>query len=337
MGETDCDSEVNTTDGIGVVLVVIDIVGELVTLGHAEELEPKVLEPDKMIDTLLVGVAIPVIERGVTSVVCVGVAASGVGDGVNVGEPLSVDEGTVLDVILALPPKEIVDGGVSDGEDIGLCVGSGVGVIVNVSELVIVAEILAVGESKLVSALEGVAERVDSALGVSLALAPIEIVDGGVEKDEGDCEGVGEVVVSGVIDGDCEEVKDDVCEDVEVGESLDDCVCEGVNVSTPVPDPVKVGVIELLDVIDALAPRVTLVVGVAVFEEVTDALAEAVSLAAREKLACAVESVVILESILIGGAAETLVLIVDVIESDDLAELLVLLLIVAPIIDPLIL
>ena len=90
-----------------------------------------------------------------------------------------------------------------------------------------------------------------------------------------------------------------------------------------VPDPVKVGVIELLDVIDALAPSVTLVVGVAVFEEVTDALAEAVSLAAREKLSCAVESAVILESILIGGAAETLVLIVDVIESDNLAELLI--------------
>ena len=164
MGETVCDREFNSTDGIGVVLVVIDIVGELVTLGHAEELEPKVLEPDKMIDTL--------------------------------------DEGTVLDVILALPPKEMVDGGVSDGEDVRLCVGSGVGVIVNVSELVIAAEILAVGESKLVSALEGVAERVDSALGVSLALAPIAIVDVGVADDDGDSEGVGEVVASDVIDVD---------------------------------------------------------------------------------------------------------------------------------------
>jgi hypothetical protein len=125
-GVGDCDIEVNTTDEIGVVLVVIDIVGELVMLGHAEELEPKVLEPDKMFDTLPVSVAI----RGVTPVVCVS-DASGVGDGVNVGETLS---GTVLGVILALPPKEIVDGGVSEDEDTRLCVKSRVGVIVNVSE-----------------------------------------------------------------------------------------------------------------------------------------------------------------------------------------------------------
>ncbi len=206
MGETVCDKEFKATDGIGVVLVVIDIVGELVTLGHAEELEPKVLEPDKMTEILPVGVAIlvNVNERGVMPVVNVGVAASGVGDGVKVGELLSVDEGTVLDVLLALPPEEIVDNGVTDD--------------VNVSELVIVAETLAVGETELdsvgesepVSALEGVAERVDSALGVSLALAPIEIVDGGVEEDDGDSEGVGEVVASGVIDDDCEGVKEDV-------------------------------------------------------------------------------------------------------------------------------
>ena len=100
-----------------------------------------------------------------------------------------------------------------------------------------------------------------------------------------------------------------VNDDDEVGESLSDCVCVGVNV----------GVIELLEVIDALAPRVTLVVGVAVFDDVTDALALAVSLETGEKLACAVNSDDILASILIGAAAETLVLIVDEIESDELA------------------
>ena len=233
------------------VLAVIVMVGELVML------EPKVLEPDKMMDSLVVSDALPMIEKGVTSVLSVTVA-SGVDDGVKVKESLSVDEGTELGVILALPPKEIVDGGVSDGD----CVESEIGVI----ELVIVAEALAVGETVLepvgesepVSALEGVTERVDSALGVSLALAPIEIVDGGVEEGEGDCEGVGD--------------------EVEEDESLDDCVCVGVNVFEPVPDPDTVGVIELLDVIDALAPRVTLVDGVAVFEDVTEALAEAVAL-----------------------------------------------------------
>ena len=213
LGETVCDSGFIITDNVGVALDVIAIVGELVMLGIIDELEPKVFEPDKMIDTLVVSDALPVIERGVTSVVDVNVA-SGVIDGVKVGE--SVDEGTALEVKLALPPKEIVDGGVSDG--------------------------------------------VDSALGVSLALAPIEIVGGGVEEGDDDSEEVGD--------------------DVEEGESLEDCVCVGVNVFELVPDPDKVGDAELLDVIDALAPRVTLVDGVAVFEEVTDALAEADALTA---------------------------------------------------------
>jgi hypothetical protein len=120
-------------------------------------------------------------------------------------------------------------------------------------------------------------------------------VDGGVEEDEGDCEGVGDVVTSGVIDVDCEGVIDDDCDDVEVGELLEDCVCEGVNVSELVPDPVKVGVTELLDVIDALAPRVTLVVGVAVLEDVIEALAEAVSL----KAALILKITLVLDSTLI--------------------------------------
>ncbi len=219
-------------------------------------------------------------------------------------------------------PTEVVT--VPEGDVVSTSDVFKVVVVTETLELAVGETVLeAVGESEPVSALEGVAERVDTALGETLELAPSDSVDVGVADDDGDSEGVGEVVASDVIDVDCDGVKDGVCDEVEVGESLEDCVCVGVKVSELVPDLVKVGVIELLDVIDALAPRVTLVVGVAVFEEVTDALAEAVSLAAREKLACAVESVVTLESILKGGAAETLVLIVDVIESDNLAELLI--------------
>ena len=280
LGETVCDSGFIITDNVGVALDVIAIVGELVMLGIIDELEPKVFEPDKMIVPLVVSDALPVIERGVTSVVDVNVA-SGVSDGVKVGE--SVDEGTALEVMLALPPKEIVDGGVSDGD----CVESGVGVI----ELLVVAEetlklelgvtvLEPVDESEPVSALEGVAEKVDSALGVSLALAPIEIVDGGVEDGDDDSEEVGELVASGVIGGDCDDDSEEVGDDVEEGESLEDCVSVGVNVFELVPDPDKVGDTELLDVIDALAPRVTVVDGVAVFEEVTEALAEADALTA---------------------------------------------------------
>ncbi len=90
-------------------------------------------------------------------------------------------------------------------------------------------------------------------------------------------------------------------------ESLDDCVCVGVNVLELVPDPVNVCVPELLDVFDALAPRETDGDGVAVFEDVIDALAEAVSLDAREKLPCAVDCVVIL------AAADT-VATIEVVE-----------------------
>ena len=253
-------------------------------LGITDELEPSVLEPDKVIETLVVSDALPVIERGVTSKVGETLKLSA-------DEGEAVGEGTAIGVILALPPNEIVEGGVSDGDGVRLCVEREVGII----ELVIVVEKLEVGETVLEPVEES--DPVSALEGVSLALAPVEIVDGGVEEGEGDSEGVGD--------------------DVEVGESLDDCVCVGVSVlesvPDPVPDPVKVGVTELLDVFDELAPSVTLVVGVAVFEEVLDALADAVSLDAYEELACAVESVDILASILRGAAAET-VATIDVVE-----------------------
>ena len=123
---------------------MIVIVGEAVMLGHAEELEPNVLEPDEVIDPLIGSDAIPVIEKGVTSNV-----ASRVGDGVKVDEllTLSVGEGvgvivgcvivgTALDVLLGLPPKEMVDGGVDDddGDCEGLVLVVGVSVSLEVAE-----------------------------------------------------------------------------------------------------------------------------------------------------------------------------------------------------------
>ena len=148
VGETVCDREFNATDKFGEALGVIVIVGESEMLGHAEELEPNVLEPDEVIDPLIGSDALPVIERGVTSVVGINVA-SGVGDGVKVDEllTLSVGEGvgvivgcvivgTALDVSLGLPPKEIVDGGVDD--DDGDCEGLGLGVTVLVPVVLVV-------------------------------------------------------------------------------------------------------------------------------------------------------------------------------------------------------
>ena len=123
---------------------MIVIVGEAVMLGHAEELEPNVLEPDEVIDPLKGSDALPVNEKGVTSNV-----ASRVGDGVKVDEllTLSVGEsvgvivgcvivGTALDVSLGLPPKEMVDGGVDD--DDGDCEGLGLGVTVLVPVVLVV-------------------------------------------------------------------------------------------------------------------------------------------------------------------------------------------------------
>ncbi len=295
VGETVCEREFGAA-----ALAMIVIVGELEMLEHKDELEPNVLEPDKVIDTLIESCALPVIERGVTSMVGVSVT-SGVGDGVKVEEvllsmPEPVGVGPALDVILALPPKKIVDDGVSDGDDVRLSVtdgvdsevgnplslpdgeaegvGSALGVIlalppteivdsgvedglevingvkrgvgeglalsVDVAEGVgsALGVILALPTTEIVdggvadsdgvilgvangvdsgvgellavieplSLPEVVTERVDTALGVSLALPPNETVDCDVVEGDEDCEGVGDVVASGVIDGDCEGV-----------------------------------------------------------------------------------------------------------------------------------
>ena len=175
------------------------MVGELVTL------EPSVLDSDKMIDSLVVNDALPVIEREMTSVVGVSVD-SGVDEGVKVGESLSADEGTAFDVILALPPKEMGDGGVSDGE---------------VLELVIILETLglAVGETVL--------EPVDesefvSALDGDCKLEGVCVKDGIISDDEGvseddkleemDAVTLGETVLLGVDDVDAPKVTEVVGE-----------------------------------------------------------------------------------------------------------------------------
>ena len=266
--------------------------GDDVMLGVIKGVESGVGNPLSLPDKVAEGVALAVIlalppketvESGVPDDEEVRLSVI---DGVNGGvdEPLSlpegvdVTEGITLDVILKLPPMETVDGGESDDEDVRLCVASGVGVIVNESELIIVAETLeltvgekvleAVDESEPVPALDGEAEDKGegTALDVILALPPIETVDCDVVDGDGDCEEVGDVVASGVIDGDCEGVCEGVVDDVEVDESLDDCVCVGVKVLELVPDSVKVGVSELLAVIDELTTRVTVVVGVALVD-----------------------------------------------------------------------
>ena len=133
---------------------------------------------------------------------------SGVGKSVSLPEGVGVVEGTELGVILALPPNEIVDGGVSDDEGVILCVESGVGVIVNVFELLVVAETLKlvvgvtvlepVDESEPVPALDEEAEG--TVLDVILALSPKEIVESGVVDDE--VVGIGLGVIDNVFEMD---------------------------------------------------------------------------------------------------------------------------------------
>ena len=76
--------------------------------------------------------------------------------------------GTALEVILALPPREIVDGGVADGDDVIL------GVIKGVDS----------GVVKPLSLPDSVAVGDGTALEVILALTPKEIVDSGVADNE---------------------------------------------------------------------------------------------------------------------------------------------------------
>jgi hypothetical protein len=173
-----------------------------------------------------------------------------------VDEPLSVEEGlslpdgevevvgTALDVILALPPKETVDGGVSDDEDVRLCVGRGVGVIVNVSELVIAAETLelAIGVTVL--------EPVDESEPVS-ALDD-EVVSVAEKLFDGVCEDEGVCVNDGIISDD-------------VGVIVTELVSEDDKLEEI--DAVTLGETVLLGVEVVDAPRVTEVVGVFDTEE----------------------------------------------------------------------
>ncbi len=159
-------------------------------------------------------------------------------EGLILSDDVEVGDGTALDVILALPPNEIVDGGVSDDEDVRLCVGRGVGVIVNVAEtleLVVGETVLETDdESVLVSALDGEA--------VTIAVILLD----GVCEDEGVC------VNDGIIIDD---------EGVRVTELVsDDDKLEEI-------DAVTLGDTVLLGVDDVDAPRVTEVEGVFDSEE----------------------------------------------------------------------
>ncbi len=156
-GETVIDREINTPDKIGVVLAVIVMVGEFVTL------EPKVLDSDKLIDTLGVSDALSGIERGVTLVVGMNVA-SGVDDGVKVGELLLV---TITDIL-----HELLNVAVSlpEGEEEGVGSELGVTLALPPSELLAVKDNVVEGVSTPVPVKEGVTDGVrdDDEVGESL-------------------------------------------------------------------------------------------------------------------------------------------------------------------------
>ena len=70
------------------------------------------------------------------------------------------------------------------------------------------------GVDELMSLPDGEVEGVGTALGELLGLPPKEIVDGGVDEDDGDCEGLGlgvtvSVVVGVIVPVPLEEIEDD--------------------------------------------------------------------------------------------------------------------------------
>ena len=248
---------VTETEGIS----LIDMVAVLEMLQVSDELAPKVTEAVGV--ELSVGVVEPVSEgdaalRGnVDEPVADGDAVkedvklpvtdiNGVGRGVDCGvyEPLNVvvglslldgeeeGVGTADGVALALPPN--VGGGVSDVEEVA---GRRVGVVVNVSELVIVVTTLAlelgvtvrepVNESEPVSALDDEVVSVAEILLVTVAVILLDCVC----EDEGVC----------------------VCEDE--GVAVTELVSEDDKLEEI--DAVTLGEIVLLGVEDVDAPRVT--------------------------------------------------------------------------------
>ncbi len=172
-------------------------------------------------------------------------------------EGVAVGEGTALDVILALTPKEIVESGVSDDDDVRLSVIDGV----------------ERGVDERLSLPDVVAEGVGTALDVILALPPKEIVEGGVADDEDVRLAVGVIVLETVAESELVSALDGVCEDEGVCVNVDDD--EGVRVTELVSeddkleeiDAVTLGETVLLGVEETDAPRVTEVVGVFDTEE----------------------------------------------------------------------
>ena len=198
-----------------------------------------------------VSIAVNVIEGGLSLL-----------EGVTVGEALGV----------SLPPKERVEGGVSDDEDVRLSV-----IDVRLS----VIDKVESGVSELLSLLDVVAEGVGTALDVILALPPKEIVEGGVSDDDVVKRGVGVIVNESevVIVAETLELAVDVIvlepvdesdpvsalddEVVTVAEKLLEEVCEDEGVCDKdgmISDDEGVRVTELVPDVDA--PRVTEVVGV---------------------------------------------------------------------------
>ena len=250
------DPRVGDDDGVFAMLeeILIVLVNVAIAVGESEPVPQLDGDVDGEGTTLDVILALPPNEIVDSGVADDDDARLSVIEGVDRGvdEPLSVEEelslldvvaegvGTALDVILALPPKEIVDGGVSDDDN----VERGVGVIVNVFELVIAAETLelAVGVTVLepVDESEPVSAPDDEVVSVAEKLfdgvSEDEVVcvnDGIISDDEG-------VVVTKLV------MEDDKLEEI---------------------DAVTLGETVLLEVEDVDAPRVTEVVGVLETEE----------------------------------------------------------------------
>ena len=260
-------------------------------------------------------------------------------DGVNGGvdEPLSLPEGvdvvedSTLDVILELPPKETVDGGVSDDEDVRLCVGSVVGDIVNVSELVIVTETLelAVGvpvlepvdESEPVSALDGDCEDDgvcdnDGSISDDEGVRVAELVSVSEDDKLEEIEAVtlGETVLLGVEEVDAPKVAEVV--GVLDTEELKVVVNDDDDVKVPVfePEPDCVTVADELIVEDVLAVIVSVVEGVKGGVDVGEVVES------EESVPESVPEIV--EVIVVDGLPVTVVELV-VVPEDDCDELIV--------------
>ena len=173
VGEIVCDREL--TLGMSVR------VGEAVSLGHEEELEPKVLEPEKVIDTLVVNEGPPVNERGVTVVVGISVASTIVEDGVTVAELLLLNVDKTVS-LLEGDAKGVVSG-VADGD--GDCEEVGEDVARGVIDGDCKGDKVAVSIIETLAVKDEVADGVSTPVPVKIALidaAPMAVIAADVDR-----------------------------------------------------------------------------------------------------------------------------------------------------------